>query len=51
MAGERIDTTQATILGWTGWIVPLILVIVLLATGQFAPATRRTIAVSESERA
>jgi membrane protease YdiL (CAAX protease family) len=51
MAGERIDTTQATILGWTGWIVPLILVIVLLATGQFAPATRKTITVSESERA
>lgn len=51
MAGERIDTTQATILGWAGWIVPLILVIVLLATGQFAPATRKTITVSESERA
>lgn len=38
MAGESIDTTQATILGWTGWIVPAILVIVLLLTGQFAPA-------------
>lgn len=36
-AGERVDTTQATILGWTGWIVPLILVAVLLATKQFAP--------------
>jgi len=34
-AGEHIDTTQATILGWTGWIVPLLLVAVLLATGQF----------------
>lgn len=51
MAGERIDTTQATILGWTGWIVPLILVIVLLATGQFTPATRKTMTVSEGERA
>jgi uncharacterized protein len=30
-----IDTTQATILGWSGWIVPAILVIVLIATGQF----------------
>ncbi|WP_326553341.1 CPBP family intramembrane glutamic endopeptidase [Micromonospora sp. NBC_01813] len=36
MAGERIDTTQATVLGWSGWIVPLALVIVLVATGQFA---------------
>lgn len=39
-AGEHIDTTQATILGWSGWIVPLVLVIVLLATGQFRPAVR-----------
>jgi len=39
MAGERIDTTQATVLGWSGWLVPLALAIVLLATGQFrAPA-------------
>ncbi|PPG36377.1 CPBP family intramembrane metalloprotease domain-containing protein [Pseudoclavibacter sp. RFBG4] len=36
-AGERVDTTQATILGWTGWIVPLIFVAVLLATKQLAP--------------
>ncbi|WP_349427837.1 type II CAAX endopeptidase family protein [Microbacterium sp. LWS13-1.2] len=35
MAGEQVDTTQATVLGWSGWIVPLALVIVLLATGQF----------------
>lgn len=35
MAGEHIDTTQATILGWSGWIVPIALVAVLLATGQF----------------
>lgn len=37
MAGEQIDTTQATILGWSGWIVPLVLVVVLIATKQFAP--------------
>ena len=37
-AGANIDTTQATILGWSGWIVPLVLVVVLVATGQFAPA-------------
>ncbi|BBG05351.1 MULTISPECIES: CPBP family intramembrane glutamic endopeptidase [Pseudonocardia] len=37
-AGATIDTTQATILGWSGWIVPLVLVVVLVATGRFAPA-------------
>ncbi|WP_130178510.1 CPBP family intramembrane glutamic endopeptidase [Cryobacterium sp. SO1] len=43
MAGEHIDTTQATPLGWSGWIVPLALVIVLVATGQFRrPATVQT---------
>ncbi|MER3388608.1 MAG: CPBP family intramembrane glutamic endopeptidase [Microcella sp.] len=36
-AGEVIDTTQATVLGWSGWIVPLVLVIVLAATGKFSP--------------
>ncbi|WP_255266051.1 CPBP family glutamic-type intramembrane protease [Microbacterium hominis] len=35
MAGERIDTTQATVLGWSGWIVPLALVIVLVASDRF----------------
>ncbi|QEW04795.1 CPBP family intramembrane metalloprotease [Microbacterium lushaniae] len=34
-AGSHIDTTQATVLGWTGWIVPLAVVAVLFATGQF----------------
>lgn len=34
-AGQHIDTTQATILGWSGWSVPLAVVIVLFATGQF----------------
>jgi membrane protease YdiL (CAAX protease family) len=34
LAGEHIDTTQATVLGWSGWIVPLALVIVLVVTGQ-----------------
>lgn len=38
MAGERIDTTQATMLGWSGWIVPVLMVVVLIATGQFRPA-------------
>lgn len=36
-AGEHIDTTQATILGWSGWIVPFALVALLAATGQFRP--------------
>lgn len=37
-AGEKIDTVQATILGWSGWIVPIALLIVLAATGQFSPS-------------
>ena len=36
-AGEHVDTTRATILGWSGWIVPLLLVAVLLGTKQLAP--------------
>lgn len=42
MAGEHIDTTQATILGWSGWIVPLALVVVLIATEQFDPGKHPT---------
>jgi membrane protease YdiL (CAAX protease family) len=34
-AGERIDLVQGTILGWSGWIVPVLLVAVLAATGRF----------------
>ncbi|MBO0596829.1 CPBP family intramembrane metalloprotease [Nesterenkonia sp. E16_7] len=41
MAGEHIDTTQATILGWTGWILPLALVGVLLLTGSFSPVRQQ----------
>lgn len=54
MAGEHIDTTQATILGWSGWIVPIALVAVLLATGQFRrppyPAGPRVVDVTRSAR-
>jgi membrane protease YdiL (CAAX protease family) len=35
-AGETIDNTQATILGWTGWLVPLAVVVVLFTTKRFA---------------
>lgn len=38
MAGEHVDTTQATVLGWSGWIVPLVLVVTLVATGRFRRA-------------
>ena len=37
-AGDIVDPTQATILGWSGWIVPALLVVVLIATGRFRPA-------------
>lgn len=38
-AGETIDTVHATILGWSGWIVPIALLIVLGVTGQLKPPT------------
>lgn len=39
-AGSSLDTTRATILGWSGWIVPVVLIAVLAAAGQFRrPAT------------
>jgi membrane protease YdiL (CAAX protease family) len=41
-AGSEIDTVNATILGWSGWIVPIIFIAILLATNQFRPATPRT---------
>ena len=34
-ASQPFDATQATILGWTGWIVPIVIVAILVATGQF----------------
>ncbi len=37
-AGEPINTAHATVLGWSGWIVPLIFVAILLVTHQFRPA-------------
>ncbi|SEB42841.1 CAAX protease self-immunity [Paramicrobacterium humi] len=43
-AGESVDTVQATILGWSGWIAPAVVVIVLLIAGQFrwpTPAEQR----------
>lgn len=44
-SGSTVDTVHATILGWSGWILPVILVVTLIATGQFrwpaAPPLRR----------
>ncbi len=34
VAGEKIDVTQATVLGWSGWIFPLLLAFILF---QFFP--------------
>lgn len=41
-AGSTIDTAQATVLGWTGWIVPALIVVVLVLLGGFRPLRRRT---------
>lgn len=35
-AGATVDTAQATILGWSGWILPAAFVVVLLVRGGFA---------------
>lgn len=37
-AGKPVDTVHATILGWSGWILPVLFIVVLLATKRFAPA-------------
>jgi membrane protease YdiL (CAAX protease family) len=37
-SGQEVDTVHAGILGWSGWLVPLVLVVVLAATGQFRPS-------------
>lgn len=34
-AREQVNTVHATILGWSGWLVPVVLVAVLVVTGQF----------------
>lgn len=36
------DTTAASIFGWSGWMVPLLLVIVLVAAKGFRPPPMRT---------
>lgn len=36
--GKPVNTVYATILGWSGWIIPLLFVGLLLATKRFAPA-------------
>jgi membrane protease YdiL (CAAX protease family) len=46
VAGSAVDPSSATILGWSGWIVPAGVVIVLLLTGAF----RRPTAVPASDR-
>ncbi|EAR24493.1 hypothetical protein A20C1_12717 [marine actinobacterium PHSC20C1] len=49
MAGESFDPLQATILGWSGWLVPLGLVIALFATGQFRVPVTESASVTDAE--
>lgn len=39
-AGQPVDTLHATILGWSGWILPLVFIAILLASKRFAPVAR-----------
>lgn len=50
-AGEPVDTLQAGILGWSGWIVPGILVVVLLAVGAYRGPRPRAVPVFDIEGA
>ncbi|MDO5719430.1 MAG: CPBP family intramembrane metalloprotease [Actinomycetaceae bacterium] len=34
-ADTQVDTLHASILGWSGWIIPAVLLIVIVLTGQF----------------
>lgn len=34
-SGSTVDTVSSTILGWSGWVVPLLVVMFLLVLGQF----------------
>ena len=34
-AGHTVDTVHATVLGWSGWIAPLLLLATIVATGKF----------------
>lgn len=45
-ASLPFDATQASILGWTGWIVPAVVVAVLVATGRFRAVNAEGPAVS-----
>lgn len=36
LRGKNIDTVNATILGWSGWILPLIVVAIIVATKKFS---------------
>jgi len=48
-AGERFDTVNATILGWSGWILPIAVVITLFATGQFSKRKAPAIPVHSTQ--
>ncbi|WP_309067461.1 CPBP family intramembrane glutamic endopeptidase [Microbacterium sp.] len=43
-SGSTVDTVHATILGWSGWMLPFAVIAVLLATGQFRTPRTRPIA-------
>jgi len=49
MAGESFDPLQATILGWSGWLVPLLLVTVLAVAGQFRVPVTEAASVTDAE--
>jgi hypothetical protein len=51
MAGSGFSTFHAGVLGWSGWILPLLLVIALGLAGQFRPAASYRVQRTQSPTA
>ena len=41
-SGQKIDTAQVTILGWTGWILPLLLILLLVQLKRLPVPDRKS---------
>ncbi|GAA1179363.1 CPBP family glutamic-type intramembrane protease [Nesterenkonia xinjiangensis] len=41
-ADATFDPLQATITGWTGWILPAVVVLLVVLTGRFSPVSQET---------
>lgn len=51
MAGSGFSTFHASVLGWSGWILPLLLIIALGLAGQFRPVASYRVQRTQSTTA